>query len=176
MKSKAVTYEWRMIPKKSGCLLRAEATVTDRYAVISTEKATYPVARMCEWLDVSRAGYYQWVTRPASATARRRATLATLIEGIFDASGGTYEARRVTADLRTSGKAAGVKQVGSIMRERGLVACQPRPYKRTTYGDRAVPGTGSGGPRLHRGASLGTSSWATSPMSAPGRAGCTWRL
>ena len=113
--------------------------MTDRYAVISTEKATYPVARMCEWLDVSRAGYYQWVTRPASATARRRATLATLIEGIFGASGGTYGARRITADLRTSGKAAGVKQVGSIMRERGLVACQPRPYKRTTYGDRAAP-------------------------------------
>ena len=80
--------------------------MTDRYAVISTEKAPYPVARMCEWLDVSRAGYYQWATRPASATARRRATLATLIEGIFDASGGTYGARRVTADLRTSGKAA----------------------------------------------------------------------
>ena len=77
--------------------------MTDRYAVISTEKATYPVARMCEWLDVSRAGYYQWVTRPASATARRRATLATLIERIFNASGGTYGARRVTADLRTSG-------------------------------------------------------------------------
>lgn len=113
--------------------------MTDRYAVISTEKATYPVARMCEWLDVSRAGYYQWAPRPASATARRRATLATLIEGIFDASGGTYGARRVTADLRTSGKAAGVKQVGSIMRERDLVACQPRPYKRTTYGDRAAP-------------------------------------
>ena len=107
--------------------------MTDRYAVISTEKATYPVARMCEWLDVSRAGYYQWVTRPASATARRRATLATLIEGIFDASGGTYGARRVTADLRTSGKAAGVKQVGSIMRERRLVACHPRPLVRRRH-------------------------------------------
>ena len=51
--------------------------------------------------------------------------------------------QRVGRDVRsppgTSGKAAGVKQVGSIMRERDLVACQPRPYKRTTYGDRAAP-------------------------------------
>ena len=27
--------------------------------------------------------------------------------------------------------------LASIMREHGLVACQPRPYKRTTYSDRA---------------------------------------
>ena len=54
--------------------------------------------------------------------------------------------RRVGRDLRSppghrdparQGKAAGVKQVASIMREVDLVACQPRPYKRTTFGDRA---------------------------------------
>ena len=111
--------------------------MTDKYAVINAEKASYPVASMCAWLGVSRAGYYEWRTRPTSATARRRATLTGAIVTIFDGSGGTYGARRVTATLRAQGKAAGVKQVASIMREVDLVACQPRPYKRTTFGDRA---------------------------------------
>ena len=111
--------------------------MTDKYAVINAEKASYPVGGMCAWLGVSRAGYYESRTRPTSATVRRRTTLTGAIVTIFDTSGGTYGARRVTAALRAQGKAAGVRQVASIMREHGLVACQPRPYKRTTYGDRA---------------------------------------
>jgi len=111
--------------------------VTDKYAVINAEKADYPIVRMCGWLGVSRAGYYEWRSRPASASARRRSMLASRVVEIFKASRGTYGARRVAAELRARGKAAGVRQVTSIMREHGLVACQPRPYKRTTFGDRA---------------------------------------
>lgn len=111
--------------------------MTDKYAVIVAEKADYPITSMCGWLGVSRAGYYDWQSRPASATARRRSMLAGHVVEIFEASRGTYGARRVAAELSARGKAAGVRQVASIMREHGLVACQPRPYKRTTFGDRA---------------------------------------
>lgn len=111
--------------------------MTDKYAFIVAEKADYPITSMCGWLGVSRAGYYEWRSRPASASARRRFMLATHVVEIFEASRGTYGARRVAAELGGRGKAAGVRQVASIMREHGLVACQPRPYKRTTYGDRA---------------------------------------
>ena len=110
--------------------------MTDKYAVIAAEKATYPITSMCGWLGVSRAGFYEWRTRPTSATARRRSMLGSRVVEIFEESRGTYGARRVAAELRARGKAAGVRQVASIMREHGLVACQPRPYKRTTFGDR----------------------------------------
>ncbi len=112
--------------------------MTDKYAVINAEKADYPITSMCGWLGVSRAGFYEWRSRPTSATAGRRSLLARHAVEIFEASRGTYGARRVAAELAARGKAAGVRQVASIMREHGLVACQPRPYKRTTYGDRAA--------------------------------------
>jgi len=113
--------------------------VTDKYAVIAAEKATtYPITSMCDWLGVSRAGYYEWRTRPASATARRRSMLGSRVVEIFEGSRGTYGARRIAAELAARGRAAGVRQVASIMREHGLVAYQPRPYKRTTFGDRVA--------------------------------------
>jgi putative transposase len=35
-----------------------------RLAFIAVEKATYPVRVLCRVLDVSRAGFYAWHTRP----------------------------------------------------------------------------------------------------------------
>ena len=36
--------------------------------MIEAEKATYPIKRMCELLEVSRSGYYKWrKTREAGA-------------------------------------------------------------------------------------------------------------
>jgi len=41
---------------------------------------------MCRWLQVSRSGYYEWLHRPASATAQRRELLKVKIRALFDAS------------------------------------------------------------------------------------------
>jgi putative transposase len=106
--------------------------VNGKFTLIYAEKGSYPVSRMCVWLTVSRAGYYEWLSRPDSAAARRRATLRRLIGQIFTESRGTYGARRVAAVLVRSGYPAGVVLVARLMRLDGLVACQPRPYKRTT--------------------------------------------
>ena len=47
----------------------------------------------------------------------------------FDESDETYGYRRVHADLVAWGVAAGPELVRSIMRELGLEACQPRPWR-----------------------------------------------
>ncbi len=90
---------------------------------------------MCAWLGVSRSGYYEWKIRPPSPAARRRSRLATLIRAIFDRSRGTYGYRRVHAVLRRCGEQVGPELVRRLMRELGLVACQPRPHKSTTIPD-----------------------------------------
>jgi putative transposase len=93
---------------------------------------------MCTWSGVSKSGFYEWRGRPASATAERRAALAATIQVIFDDSDETYGYRRVHAQLVIDGVEAGPELVRSIMIARGLVACQPRPYKvTTTPGDEA---------------------------------------
>ena len=64
--------------------------MTDKFAFIDAEKAMFPIVKMCTWLRVSPSGFYAWRDRPASATARRRARLAGLVQAIFDDSDGTY--------------------------------------------------------------------------------------
>jgi transposase InsO family protein len=117
--------------------------VTDKFAFIDAEKAMFPIVKMCVWLEVSTSGYYEWRDRPASATAQRRQRLAVLIQAIFEESDNTYGYRRVHAALARQGDGCGPELVRDIMRERGLVPCQPRPWRPTTTqpgdGAQAVP-------------------------------------
>jgi putative transposase len=106
--------------------------VSARFEFIDAEKDNYPVVKMCAWAEVSTSGYYEWRDRPASATARRREDLKTLIQAIFDDSDGTYGYRRVHAGLSRSGHASGPELVRQLMRELGLQPCQPRPWRPTT--------------------------------------------
>ncbi|MYW03233.1 IS3 family transposase, partial [Streptomyces sp. SID3343] len=111
-----------------------------RYALVEAEKAQFHIADMCRWLGVSRSGFYEWRDRPASVTADRRTRLKTMIREIFTANHETYGYRRVHAVLARSGEAVSPESVRALMRELGLVACQPRPWRPvTTLGDGAHP-------------------------------------
>jgi transposase InsO family protein len=111
--------------------------VSERYEFIDVEKATvnedgqprYRITLMCEWLEVSTSGYYEWLDRPASATAERREWLKLLIVKIFDESDGTYGYRRVHAEMVRCGELLSPELVRRLMRELGLVPCQPRPWR-----------------------------------------------
>jgi putative transposase len=114
--------------------------VSEKYEFIDAEYAaaaagTGPaptLTQMCGWLRVSRSGFYDWRSRPESATARRRNDLKLLIAKAFTDSDGTYGYRRVAAQLARWGVAAGLELVRAIMRELGLVPCQPRPWRPVT--------------------------------------------
>lgn len=87
---------------------------------------------MCDWLGVSPSGYYEWVSRPASATTRWRAELAAIIVQLHTASDGTYGYRRIHANLARMGRHCHPDTVREIMREQGLAGCQPRAKRRCT--------------------------------------------
>jgi transposase InsO family protein len=106
--------------------------MSEKYAFIEAEKANYPVVKMCGWSDVSTSGFYSWRDRPASESGRRRARLAMLVEAIFDESDRTYGYRRVHAALIRQGEVCGLELIRDLMRDLGLVACQPRPWRPTT--------------------------------------------
>jgi putative transposase len=84
---------------------------------------------MCTWLGVSSSGYYEWRSRPQSATAARRDKLKQLIVVIFEMSDETYGYRRVHAALVRSGQACSPELVRALMRQLGLVPCQPQPWR-----------------------------------------------
>lgn len=119
--------------------------MTERYEFIDGETPSYPISRMCRWLEVSRSGYFDWRSRPASATAERREGLKVMIRQIFEEFDETYGYRRVHAELGRRGVQVGPELVRALMRELGLVPCQPRPFRRTT-----VPGDETDVPDLVR--------------------------
>jgi putative transposase len=110
--------------------------VSDVYEFIDAEYATREnaptITQMCAWLEVSKSGFYDWRSRPESATAKRREKLRLLIRRIFDDSDGTYGYRRIAEQLARWGVHAGTELVRKLMRQLGLVACQPRPWRPST--------------------------------------------
>ncbi len=108
-----------------------------RYEFIDEEKACvadsgeprYTIVKMCEWMEVSTSGFYEWLKRPLSATAKRREYLKVLIEKAFTDSDGTYGYRRLHAQLARWGERCTPELVRGLMRGLGLIACQPRPWR-----------------------------------------------
>jgi transposase InsO family protein len=89
------------------------------------------VQQACLTLSVSQSGYYAWQDRPDSPTTLRRIWLAGEIADVHKASGGTYGALRVTAELRYGREiTVGHNAVGDIMRQLGLKGLPTRRLPR----------------------------------------------
>ena len=112
--------------------------MSERYALIEVEKASFEVAMMCRLLHVSRSGFYEWSGRPASAGARRRAELTAMIDEVFTRSGRTYGYRRVHAELVRSGVEVDDELVRRLMRAAGLTPVQVRRRRGLTMADAAA--------------------------------------
>lgn len=112
--------------------------MTCKYEFIDGEKANFAIVKMCAWAGVSTSGFYEWRSRPASATATRRTQLTEQIKTIFTDSDETYGHRRIWHELRRQGIVCGPELVRFLMRAAGLVPCQARPWRCTTMADAAA--------------------------------------
>jgi putative transposase len=99
----------------------------------------YPVAAMCQALEVSRSGYYAWRDRPPSQRTRTDERLQVAIQAAHTASRQTYGTRRVHAELRAQGFDAGRDRIGRLRRQMGLRCRQKRRFKATTDSNHALP-------------------------------------
>lgn len=75
---------------------------------------------MCDWLEVSRSGYYAWLKRAVSQRAIEDAQLTRKIVQIHQDSRGTYGSPRVHEALKIEGIAVGKKRVERLMQQQGL--------------------------------------------------------
>jgi len=106
--------------------------VTAKYEFIEAEKGDHAVIDMCARLHVSRSGYYDWRSRPMSATAERPQRLKTMIRAVFDTNYETYGYRRIHLVLTRSGERVSPELVRQLMRQMGLQPVQPRPRRPVT--------------------------------------------
>lgn len=89
------------------------------------------MAVACRVLKVSRAGYYEWRGRPASARQVADAQLVETITQVHHDSRGTYGSPRVHAELRLGlGLVCGRKRVARLMQIAGLRGvCHQRKHR-----------------------------------------------
>lgn len=74
-----------------------------------------PVIKMRARLAVSTSGFYDWLSRPTSATAARRQALTARVRH-FTATHGTYGYRRIHANLAGEGTECSPELARQIMR------------------------------------------------------------
>jgi transposase InsO family protein len=110
-----------------------------KFALVEAEKAVYPIAEMCEWLGVSRSGFYAWRERPESAHSVEDRRLGVLVRAAHEHGRKTYGSPRVHAELIDDGERVSRKRVARLMREQEIVARQRRRYKSTTMSDHDQP-------------------------------------
>jgi transposase InsO family protein len=108
---------------------------------VHLEKHNYSIKRLCEVLQVCRAGYYRWLKRKTSRSSIRRKKLLQRILEIFEESRESYGCPRVFRQLRREGFKCSRRTVETIMREHEISPKRKRKYKSTTDSNHDLPVT-----------------------------------
>ena len=107
------------------------------YALIAANQAELPVASMCDHLEVSKSGYYDWHGRAPCARAQANIALTEQIKAAHAASDATYGMPRIRAELADQGVVASGKRIASVMRLAGIRGVsRRRGYVVTTTRDK----------------------------------------
>jgi putative transposase len=86
---------------------------------------------MCNVLDISRSGYYAWLSRLLCKTKQENIKLTEQISTIFEQSRGVYGAPRIKASLDSQGHCYGKNRVARLMRIERLKGRPRRVWRRT---------------------------------------------
>ena len=103
-----------------------------KYVFIQDHAGQHSVVRLCEALEVSRGGYYSWLSRPRSQRARDDRQLLTLIRAVYRQNRRSYGSPRVYVELQDEGIRCGRHRVARLMRQDRLQARPRRRFKSTT--------------------------------------------
>jgi len=113
----------------------------------------YPVAKWCDFFQVSRSGYYSFLARYESRETEKT-KLKAEVKRIFDESGGTYGPDRICGILRKNGRKASYGKISGYMAEMGLSSIHNRHKTRSLTDSRKARGNGY--PNLVRGQTFDT--------------------
>jgi transposase InsO family protein len=97
-------------------------------------KSQHLIATLCEALEVSPSGYYDWEKRKSSPAPRslQEQLLKLEIQRIHQESRQTYGAARVQRQLRSQGWRHGRNRIARLMRQQGLCGRQKKRYRVVT--------------------------------------------
>ena len=95
-------------------------------------KRRVSVSGMLKHLAVSCSGYHAWLKRVPPNTEKRRESVKTKIQDIYEESKQNYGAPKITKELRKSGEIISERTVGKYMKQMGIKAQWGKPWTITT--------------------------------------------
>jgi putative transposase len=105
-----------------------------KYAWIREHRDSFPVAALCDALEVSASGYYAWLDRPPSPRAQRHDQIQAAVQQLHTESHGIYGSHKIARELaeRPELESACRNTVAKAMRELGLKSRISRAFTPTT--------------------------------------------
>jgi putative transposase len=110
-----------------------------KFKFIADHRGIFNVGRMCALLNVSRSGFYSWLTRPESRRSIENRALEGKIRVLHAASHGIYGSPKIHQDLTDDGVRCGKNRVARIMREAGIRSRTKKKFKATTNSRHNLP-------------------------------------
>jgi putative transposase len=105
-----------------------------KYAWIREHRDSFPVVRLCQVLEVSASGYYDWLDRPPSPRAERHTQIQSAVQQVHAKSHGIYGSVKIAKQLRERPdlESACRNTVAQAMRELGLKSRIAKAFTPTT--------------------------------------------
>ena len=100
-----------------------------KYKFMKEHRDRYRLQSMCNVLNVSRSGYYQWKRRRPSNRERENTDLLRNIQKIYKKRRKIYGSPRITNELNENGIRCGKNRVARIMKENGIRAYIRKRFK-----------------------------------------------
>jgi putative transposase len=109
-----------------------------RFAFVAKHRSIWPVAWLCNALDVSRSGFHAWFIRSPSQRSRDDEDIGGKVRASFIASDRTYGARRVWHDVLEEGIDCGLHKIERLMKAQALRARPRRRRRPKDDGQRSI--------------------------------------
>ena len=100
--------------------------------MIHDHAKVFEVALMCELLDVSRQGYYDWIGRPPSASSIQSGKIVAAIRQAHVESHCRYGSPNIHRDLLENGMKCCLNTVAKHMKENGIASCVHKKFRVAT--------------------------------------------
>jgi putative transposase len=106
---------------------------------MKTLRLKYPLSLLCRVLEVSRSGYYAWLSRPLSRHARDEGRLEIEIKTSHTRTRKTCGPERIQKDLAARGVKVGISRIRRIRKKLGIRCKQVKKFKATTNSNHTLP-------------------------------------
>lgn len=110
-----------------------------KYQLIEDNRSAYPAEKMCQTLNASRSGYYNWRKRIPLKRQQEDDELLKEIKEIHRHNRQRYGSPRITAALKQNGHRVSEKRVARLMRENDIKVKRPKSWVRTTDSNHDCP-------------------------------------